>query len=845
MNVPDRRRFLAPVVFSAFVAGLALPQGAIVARAADEKTEPAVKAPKRLLVAREGDSFLEEIDGQRVLHLAGEPHAMGVAHGKLLAKEAREDVDAYLRDFAFGRMQYTMEYLQSIYQRAKPHIPPEYLDEMRGLAEGSGIPLQEIEAVHIIPELHHCSGAAVFGKMTKDGKLYHYRSLDYNLGLGSKKKVQDNACLIVRKPKKGYASVVVGWAGTLGCVTGMSDQGISIGEMGSSSFAETFDGTPMWFRLRWILENARTLDEGVRGFEEWKRTCGYNFIITDGKIPDARAIEVDKKRCAVFGPGGAEENVAPHEAIPFAVRRVNHFVDPELAARQRRPYDPREGGASGSYDGYKRISEYLRQNEGKIDGEAMISLCRGYPKKHSCLHQAVFCTTDLRFWVANAKDPTTTELAGAQNQTFFAYDMKDLLGTDPAKLALKSETKTSATDAQPEKKEEKKTTTPPPAPSAPEPMKTSPGETTKRAEESKKETKPGDEKPALEKTLQDLASSVKNLGSGAVPAPTGERLVKLLGGEPTGTASEPALEAKDEDEGTETALKLFERPAGKFSYRLEEKERKSSYVKHKLRFPSSAHTYDESDAVDGHYYEPVGHDGEKLPGCVVCHHLGGSFEAEETLARFLSQKGIASVMLALPNYGPRKAPGTKEGFLGSGNPLDALTGIRQAVLDVRRAADVLRAQPCVDARKVGVAGISLGAIVASDAAGIDTRFSRAVFVIGGGDFLKIIKNAPEAKGYTTAIEKLGLDGETLKKGFDLVDPDTFAHRLRADDVLMLNAEKDEIFPRESTLGLWRKAGYPKIKWFNTGHYGMALHFLEVMNDVLDHVKGSAPERSAD
>src|SRR5438552_477751 len=93
---------------------------------------------KHVLVGREGSSFLEEIDGQRVLHLTGDHYAMGFAHGKLLAKEARECLDGYLRGFALTI--HKVEQLRELWEKMKPHISPEYLDEMRGLAEGSGIP---------------------------------------------------------------------------------------------------------------------------------------------------------------------------------------------------------------------------------------------------------------------------------------------------------------------------------------------------------------------------------------------------------------------------------------------------------------------------------------------------------------------------------------------------------------------------------------------------------------------------------------------------------------------------------------------------------------------------------
>ncbi len=788
-----RRLFLAPLVVLALV-----PLGV---RAGDGEKA----APKHVLISQTNDAYLEEIDGQRVLHLSGEPFAMGHAHGALLRDQVRECVDAYLKDFAYGRMHYTMEYLQGIWAKAKPHVPPEYLEEMRGLAEGSGVPLEEIEAVHMIPELHHCSGAAAFGKATKDGKLYHYRSLDYSLDLGSKKKVQENACLIVRAPRKGYATVTVGWAGTLGCVTGMNNQGISIGEMGSESSSETFEGTPMWFRVRWILENAKTLEEGMKGFSEWKRTCGYNFIITDGKIPDARAVEVDKERCAFFAPGGDEENQAPHEAMPFCVRRSNHFVDRELASRQRKAYDPRET-EKGSYGAYERVSKYLKENAGKLDGESMIELCRGYGKKASCLHQAVFCTTDLRFWVSNAKDPEKVEFAGAQNQEFHAYDLKRLLANDAQLFALES---------------------------------TAHALKERAAEGEKVQAK----LESFEKELEELARKIED-----ARGPTDrERVSKLLGGEATGEASEPALEPRDDDAGTWAALSLFKRPEGKFPYRLVEKDRHATYIRHELVYPSATHTTDPSDVVYGVYYQPAKPESARAPAAVIVHHLGGSFEAEEVLAQFLAQHGVPACTLALPGYGKRRAEGQpRAGFLGHEDPIDDFRGMRQAVLDVRRAADFLRSRPEVDPERVGVAGVSLGALVAADAAGIDPRFARAVFIIGGGDFMKVLNNGSrEAREAMEQMNKKKIPLEQLKKGFDLVDPLTFAHRLRSQDVLMLNAEKDEVFPRESTLELWRKAGYPRIKWYNSTHTGIAAHLGSVMNETLDHLKTRAEAREPD
>jgi dienelactone hydrolase len=358
-------------------------------------------------------------------------------------------------------------------------------------------------------------------------------------------------------------------------------------------------------------------------------------------------------------------------------------------------------------------------------------------------------------------------------------------------------------------------------------------------------------KQAFDHAIDDLAKSLA--GSGPTRLAGHDALVAALGGETTGEASEPAIEAKDDEPATARALSLFVRPAGKFAYRLVEEAssngkpvRHDTYVRSELFYPSAAHTTDPSDVVHGWYYAPKAPQG-RVPAAIVVHHLGGSFEAEEILAQFLAQQGVAAATIALPGYGPRRAEGQpRAGFLGHRDPLDDLQGMRQAVLDVRRAADVLRSRPEVDPEHTGVVGISLGAIVASVSAGIDARFARAVFVIGGGDFMKVLTGpSKEAAEAMKLVREANVDLEDLKRGFDLIDPLTFAHRLRSDDVLMLNAEKDEIFPRDSTLELWRTAGYPRIKWYNTGHYGLVAHLGDVMNETVEHLRDKAPAREPD
>lgn len=413
------------------LAVLPVPAQAVPDAAVPDGMDPA--GPNQgVLLGECGRGFLEEIRGQLVLHLSGTPYEMGFQHGRLLGERAHVNAESYFSLAA--RRGVTREVLLDTWARCEPFIPAKFQEELRGLAEGAALPQDDVRAFHMIPIFFHCSGAAVFGAATTDGNLYHYRSLDYSLGIGGETKVQENACLIVYRPDGEIPHVVVSWAGAIGCVTGMNAEGISVGEMGSGSSDEDRAGLPMWLHLRNVLGTARTLDQAVEMFRAWPRECGYNFIVTDGKIPDARAIEVTHSRIAIFVPGDPAEDVAPHFPIECCVRRVNHFVSPDLAATQRDEYDPRVS-EQASWLGYHLISLYIQQHFGRLDAASMIGLCRSYPPQHSCLHQAVFSPRDGRLWVSNARDPDEVTYAGAQNQTFFPYSLPALLATDPARLA--------------------------------------------------------------------------------------------------------------------------------------------------------------------------------------------------------------------------------------------------------------------------------------------------------------------------------------------------------------------------------------------------------------------------
>ncbi len=341
-----------------------------------------------------GKGKLTFLEGNRVLIAQGTHREIGQAHGALLKNEVRKMVDATLYTIGWA---YTMERgrwfindLRAAYKRLQPFVPQKYQEEMIGLAETSGISLEEIQLTNVFPEMFHCSGFALWGKATEDGVLYHGRVLDYMTEIG----LQYHAVVFIFKPERSFAFANIGYSGFIGSVSGMNDQQIAIGEMGGRGEGE-WDGLPMAFLVREGLEKANSLAQALTIFKDTPRTCEYYYVISDGKIPDARGLATDPQRFELIEPNKA------HPLLPHP------FADAVLMS---------------AGDRYEKLAERVRENYGKINQEKAIHLMDRPVAMKSNLHDVLFAPQLLEFWVANAGSHTP-----ACNEPYYHYNLQKLL----------------------------------------------------------------------------------------------------------------------------------------------------------------------------------------------------------------------------------------------------------------------------------------------------------------------------------------------------------------------------------------------------------------------------------
>ncbi|MCX8037611.1 MAG: dienelactone hydrolase family protein [Candidatus Sumerlaeia bacterium] len=285
-----------------------------------------------------------------------------------------------------------------------------------------------------------------------------------------------------------------------------------------------------------------------------------------------------------------------------------------------------------------------------------------------------------------------------------------------------------------------------------------------------------------------------------------------------------------DDSGIKDLLALYATPAGEIAYRMETLT--TSGPVFEVSFPSPLTTpHPENNTVWCRYFG-VAAPG-RHPAVIMLHHAEGATLLEDFVARKLAADGLPTLLVQFPYYGKRRpADKALADSLKQTNLEALLTVLRQGILDVHRAKDWLRSRPEVDPNRIGMLGISLGAIAAATIAGVDPDFHRVALLLGGGDIAGILSSdLPGMQRTRQQFIRLAPSLEDLRNKLRPVEPLAFAHRVPRGTVLMVNARRDDHIPVSCTERLWKALGEPPILWYDTTHVGTAVHLFDIANRV--------------
>jgi len=308
-----------------------------------------------------------------VLYLRGTPFEMGFAHGALCKTEVAHLVRTVMPAMLLG-MGVTPARVDQVWKGYAKHLRPEYLEEVRGLAAGSGLPLAEVQRFHAIPDISewHCTFfAAAKGPAARE--LVQIRALDYETRAG----IQMYPALIVCKPVRGVPFVNVGWLGHCGLVTGMNASGIAMSEIGDDwdMAADNFDGRPLNYVMRDVVQFSRNLSEALSLVKDKPRTTSLLYCISSARENQVRALQTSRTQCRIYTPAN----------LPFRTKPGLVYLSMGMDSN----WNPRVGA-------------WLLGRYGKLDALTAMRMMKEL--KTGSLHAVVLMPASGDVWVANATD---------------------------------------------------------------------------------------------------------------------------------------------------------------------------------------------------------------------------------------------------------------------------------------------------------------------------------------------------------------------------------------------------------------------------------------------------------
>ena len=190
-----------------------------------------------------------------------------------------------------------------------------------------------------------------------------------------------------------------------------------------------------------------------------------------------------------------------------------------------------------------------------------------------------------------------------------------------------------------------------------------------------------------------------------------------------------------------------------------------------LKFPSAINTpYEKNNLVQARFFRADKGDS----AVIVSPQWNAKEDSHVALCRGLNRIGVSALRLSLPFHDRRMLDGfTRADFLVSANIGRTIQAVRQAVLDIRRAADWLFFQGY---KRVGVVGTSIGSCVSWLAFIHDERLEAGVFNMVSSWFGDVVWRALTTTHIRKCLET-ELTAEEVREVWKTISPSAHTGKL--------------------------------------------------------------------
>jgi len=227
---------------------------------------------------------------------------------------------------------------------AKPYISDYFMDELQGVSDGSGLPLQTLIRLSMFPELikASCSMFGAWGPAIAEtsGTLYQLRALDWS----TDGPFQQYPVVFVYHPsEQGHAFMQMSWAGFIGALTGYSSAPVGICEKVWISYngSDSRQGIPFHFLLRDILQFDADISSALSRIANAKRTCSIWVGLGDGYLNEFRTVQYSHDYIQVYDDFNFPVYPPAHpqmEGVVFVDKHVQPSHDPCLGSLMQQYY---------------------------------------------------------------------------------------------------------------------------------------------------------------------------------------------------------------------------------------------------------------------------------------------------------------------------------------------------------------------------------------------------------------------------------------------------------------------------------------------------------------------------
>jgi len=223
------------------------------------------------------------------INFMGSYYDIGYNNGKYLIPEKE---NGFLPKFSQENLEKS-----KAYEKELRELTPDLLEEVKGVADGSGVDYQTVLAFEFTPHRlkSQCLVFGITGEHTKSGDPLLVRNHEWL--------EEDSTSLVVMtiKPNKKLASYgfTFGWSLT-SRYGGINEAGLAISGA-TASFEYSSPGLAFNAAFRWILDNFKTTEEAAEFIKDMPKVWGMNYLIFDRNETIAK-LETHKEKTLLTFP---------------------------------------------------------------------------------------------------------------------------------------------------------------------------------------------------------------------------------------------------------------------------------------------------------------------------------------------------------------------------------------------------------------------------------------------------------------------------------------------------------------------------------------------------------------